>query len=487
VLPTLPSTTARKEQHPWIRVEIKEGTTKRLLRGSVSEIRVDMEDDRNSDDEMDVAVSEDVTSTTNTPHEPRQQQNEKDDRATSRHHQQQQQQAQNLETWLQLIETAIQPFQPPNQKAPINSKSDIYTRTPPQYTIQHGILSSKSNHPTEVVGSSMVKVVTTSPRNTSNNITETTTTTTSTILIATVTLQVGQPSIMTPKQGDIMVTLVQGSTGSGSSSSSSSSNNSMTNAHGIHTIQSKLQRVLDENMDLEQLHVIEGKIAYRLVVTITILFVESITGLTLFDACLVAAIAALLDTKLPTRPLIHDGVLYNSSTTSLSSSTDTATGDSSSDPTIEQKPLHMPVLPISFTAIGVRFPDDTMEKDTRTSLHWIGDPTMDEQILSESTVATIVMNAAAIITNTKIDQEEEEEDQEDILCLQLTPNTTTTTGTTTHIMSHSLAASNVPTMTTTTAVVVSCHDVDTVVSMARRHVQSMYTLVQPPKVKNEID
>ena len=474
-------------------MEIKEGTTKRLLRGSVSEIRVDMEDDRNSDDEMDVVVSEDATSTTNTAHEPRQQQqNEKDDRGTSRHHQQQQQQqqlqAQNLETWLQLIETAIQPFQPLNQAAPINSKSDIYTRTPPQYTIQHGILSSNRNHPTEVVGSSMVKVVTTSPptssinTNISNNTSETPTTTTSTILIATVTLQVGQPSIMTPKQGDIMVTLVQGSTGS-TGSGSSSSNNSMTNAHGIHTIQSKLQRVLDENMDLEQLHVIEGKIAYRLVVTITILFVESITGLTLFDACLAAAIAALLDTKLPTRPLVHDGVLYNSSTTSLSSSTDTVTGDSSSDATIEQQPLHMPILPISFTAIGVRFPDDTTKNEKDTSLHWIGDPTTDEQILSESTVATIVMNAAAITTNTKNDKEEEE-DQEDILCLQLTPNTTT--GTSTHIMRNTLAASNVPT-TTTTAVVVSCHDVDTVVSMARRHVQSMYTLVQPPKVKNEID
>ena len=398
----------------------------------------------------------------------------------------QQQQYQNLETWLQLTETAIQPFQQQNQVLLKNATN--IARQSPQYTIQHGILSSNSsNNATDVVGSAMVKSTlncitddecNTYSTNSSVNTTAVTTETTSTILIATVTLQVGQPSIVAPIQGDVTVTL------------SNNYNSTMGASHVIQTIQSKLQRILDENIDLEQLHIIEGKMAYRLVVTITILFVESLTSITLFDACLLAATAALLDTKLPTHPNIHDGVLYSSPTTISSATSEfettvtTSTSGIISNLNMETKSLYMPIIPISFTAICVRLPSSTVT-DTQTptvnhrnhkkGLHWIGDPTIDEQQISSSTTVTIVLNAAAIATASE--DQRQGEDIEEILCIQLTPSSGATA--IDHTLATSTLSSSNDTALSTAATAVSWIDLDNVMSMAHRHVKSLHERIQP--------
>jgi exosome complex RNA-binding protein Rrp42 (RNase PH superfamily) len=297
--------------------------------------------------------------------------------------------------------------------------------------------------------------------------------------------------VIAPKQGDIVVTVVN-NTAMGTNNSTS---------HLIQTIQSKLQRVLEENMDLEQLSIIERKIAYRLVVTVTILFVESIASITLFDACLVAAIAALIDTRIPTQPIINDGVLYTTTTTSMSkigtgrnnaendiSITDAAARETCSD----TKSLHMPIIPISITALGVRLPKSTAvmgstnhdnnesaaaakaaAKPTSSDvLQWLVDPTTDEQQqISDATIATIVINAAAIPNTTTMDDLNKELDQnkEDILCLQLNPHAATKTS------SH--VAATTSTVTTTTGV--SWVDLENVIAIARRHVKSMYKLIKP--------
>lgn len=439
----------------------------------------DMDDDKNID-AMDIATEDATTTTTTTNaathskhHIPEPQNGDNDDDGNKLR--KQQQQYQNLDTWLQLIETAIQPFQQQNQMLLKNITN--CTRYSPQYIVQSGILSSNDkNYSTDVVGSAMVKT-TSIPTNLSVVNTATTTeTTTSTILIATVTLQVGQPSIVAPKQGDITVTL-----------NYNNNNNSIIGvsaSHSIQVIQSKIQRILDENIDLEQLHIIEGKLAYRLVVTITILFVEVITSITLFDACLLAASAALLNTKLHTHPIINDGILYSTPTSSSTTldhgdHTDTpvASGTSGivSNANKETKPLHMPVIPISFTALGVRLPISTVTntltsnetcKNPPKKFHWIGDPTIDEQQISDSMTVTVVMNAAAMTTMSKDDHREaEEEDDEEVLHLQVTP----TTGTTRID----------PSLTSTSTTALSWIDLDNVMSMARRHVKSLNKLIKP--------
>ena len=254
-------------------------------------------------------------------------------------------------------------------------------------------------------------------------------------------------------------------------------------------MQSKLQRILDENMDLEQLHIVEGKIAYRLVVTVTILFAESITSATLFDVCLVAAVAALLDTKLPTHPIINDGVLYSASTLPSvgNDCDDDDTVHDTTDTNIDTKSLHMPIIPISFTAIGVRIPTSTkgMRNESHTvdsKLMWMVDPTIDEQQISNATIATIVMNAAAIVATTTAmmdghDDVEQNDNESEILCLQLAP--TLGYSPTISSMTSSFDAAYTSNVANTATAVVSGIDLDNVISIAHQHVKSLFTLIQP--------
>ena len=449
----------------------------------------DMDDDQNDNHGMDITTTTGDESTTNTNHDtattlinPHDIANQ-DEVNNIRKEPPLQQQCQNLETWLQLIETAIQPFQPLNEA--LLSADSIRTRQPPQYTIQHGILPSQKNDPSGVVGSSMVKTITNSRTNEDiiaalPSDAAATSGITSNILIASVTLLAGQPSISAPKQGDIIVTLTHNNTSATGSSTS----------HSLLTMQSKLQRILDENMDLEQLHIVEGKIAYRLVVTVTILFAESITSATLFDVCLVAAVAALLDTKLPTHPIINDGVLYSASTLPSvgNDCDDDDTVHDTTDTNIDTKSLHMPIIPISFTAIGVRIPTSTkgMRNESHTvdsKLMWMVDPTIDEQQISNATIATIVMNAAAIAATTTAmmdghDNDDEQNDNEsEILCLQLAP--TIGYSPTTSSMTSSFDAVYTSNVANTAPAVVSGIDLDNVISIAHQHVKSLFTLIQP--------
>jgi exosome complex RNA-binding protein Rrp42 (RNase PH superfamily) len=456
----------------------------------------DTDDDKNVD-AMDVTTSIETTTSTTTyaadgadismnPLSEHQQNNDDENRIRK-----QQRQYQNLETWLQLIETAIQPLQQQNHVLLKNATN--ITRQSPQYTIQHGILSrNNSNNATDVVGSAMVKSTSnyfTNAYNTSSTgssvNTTATTGTTSTILIATVTVQVGQPSIVAPKQGDITVTLSNNNNGTIGTSAS----------HATQTIQSKIQRILDENIDLEQLHIIEGKIAYRLVVTITMLFVESMTSITLFDACLLAATAALLDTKLPTHPIISDGIVYSVPTFHYCDQTDNTlaggTPGTISNSNKKTKPLYMPIIPISFTAIGVRLPvhistdaqTQTFNETYRShknEVHWIGDPTIDEQQISDSMMVTIVMNAATVITKSE-DHHLPEEENEEVLFLELTPTNSITTKIDQSLTTSTLSSNDTELSATTASptAAVSWIDLDNVMSMAHRHVKLLHALIVP--------
>lgn len=196
-------------------------------------------------------------------------------------------------------------------------------------SIQHGILSA--------AGSALVK------------------TSHGTVVLASVTLQVGQPAAAAPKQGDVVVT-VSGST----------------NQQQQQQLQSFLQRVLEENVDLEQLVVVEGRVAYRLAVSVQVLDESG----NVVDACVAAATTALLDTQLPVNPEVTtDGIVHFAETD-------------------EYKALLMPIVPCSLTAAGAFF---STESNSNARHHWIVDPNAEELAVQESCI-TVVVNAASAPT-----------------------------------------------------------------------------------------
>lgn len=226
------------------------------------------------------------------------------------------------------------------------------------YTVQHGVL----NH---AAGSALVKCRSSSFSSTTSATTNTAgSSSSSTVVVAAVTLLVGQPSAAAPRQGDVVVTVT------GAVASISRSTENCTN---ISLLQSFLQRILEENVDLGQLVIAEGKMAYRLAVTISLLEDAGSAA----DVCLAAAVAALLDTRLPVQPSVEDGVVYADA---MSLTEDT-------------KPLRMPIVPCCLTAAGTRFSRQGTE-DSVTQHHWMVDPDTDEQCVQDSAVA-VVVNAAA--------------------------------------------------------------------------------------------
>lgn len=290
----------------------------------------------------------------------------------------------NLTTWLNLIEMAVSPMDNP-QESVVDAywnqghRPDGRTFSEPRpYRIQHGALTPSSsaldgNYGGDVVGSAMVRVGL--PKSDCT-----------TIVLASVTTQVGQPSVAAPKQGDVLVA-VSSCTGVRSS-----------NAHSILSLQSFLQRILEENMDLEQLLLVEGKAAYRLVINISLLHDDSSTSsATLIDVCLAAAVSALLDTKLPAQPVINDGIV---------SAYESMRG-------VETKPINMPIVPCSLTAI--KWYRETDKNGIEGESAWIVDPEFCEQQVQTS-CATIVVDATCSSVGTSLPPDP-------LLSVQFAPNT----------------------------------------------------------------
>lgn len=157
----------------------------------------------------------------------------------------------------------------------------------------------------------------------------------STLILTSISLQVGQPAPVAPRQGDIMVGLEDGPA----------------------SLQSFLQRIMDETLELEQLCISEGKLAYRLVATISVLN----DGGSLTSVSLVSLVAALCDTRLPLQPKIVDGVVHD-------------------DATVDTRPLNLPVVPFALSASGVR----------NKGFQWIVDPISLEETVQDTSIVVVV-------------------------------------------------------------------------------------------------
>ena len=258
---------------------------------------------------------------------------------------------QQLSTWLELTRAAIEQLDPQYAvvqafwKQGIRSDGRIFAQATP-LTVQHSTVN------TDAAGSATVRAGKDS------------------LVWATVTLQVGQPSAVAPKQGDVVVSVVS-LCGSSTSSPSCSSTN-------VPRLQSFLQRIAEENVDLEQLVIQEGRLAYRLAVTVTLLAEASRCITT--DASVAAVTAALLDTRLPVQPVIQNGVVYFPSNLAE----------------CESRRLNMPILPCSLTAAGVkmsRSATTTDEDEKNEEFRWIVHPSAEEES-SVLSVCTVVIDAA---------------------------------------------------------------------------------------------
>jgi exosome complex RNA-binding protein Rrp42 (RNase PH superfamily) len=253
----------------------------------------------------------------------------------------------------------------------------FWTQTRP-VSIQHGIL-------TTAAGSALVQI----PSSITSKV----------VVLASVTLQVGQPSTVAPNQGDVLVTITSSETicTSLSSSSSSSSSSSI-----LLQYQSFLQRLLEENLDLEQLLIVPGKAAFRLNIHVQLLQQAG----NVLDACVVAIAAAVLDTQIPCVDLTNH--VSTNKTGALVVPASAFPKDTNS-----KKKLQMNIIPISLTAIGVLVDAEEEEKDNdKNSSHfvWIVDPdgpeclAMNERNDHAIAHASVVVNAAqpSQILNLKV-------------------------------------------------------------------------------------
>lgn len=177
--------------------------------------------------------------------------------------------------------------------------------------------------------------------------------------------------------------------------------------------QSYLQRILEENVDLEQLVIVEGKAAYRLNVHVQILLQagNSGNGGNVFDACVMAVTAALLDTHIPAWS--SSSLVSNSNVANTNTNTNTGGGEIVAQKASHQKDsvpntkkkLQMNIIPISLTAIGVLVDADENDANNNNNNNphpfvWIVDPdgqeafAMNDQNDHAIAHATVVVNAA---------------------------------------------------------------------------------------------
>jgi exosome complex RNA-binding protein Rrp42 (RNase PH superfamily) len=184
----------------------------------------------------------------------------------------------------------------------------------------------------------------------------------STVVLAAVSLKVGQPTT-SADQGDVVVTLT-------APAAEGNSNSGRMTRESPPQLQSFLQRCMEECLDLEQLTIVPGRSAFRLCVGVQVLNAAG----NLMDACLTACTAALLDTNVPINPVIDSGKVW------LPAKEDT-----------EYKRLRMPTIPVSLTA-GVWYKQhDGFDK--KGNFQWIVDPDSAEESVLDSFL-TVVVNAA---------------------------------------------------------------------------------------------
>jgi exosome complex RNA-binding protein Rrp42 (RNase PH superfamily) len=271
-------------------------------------------------------------------------------------------------------------------KRGVRSDGRLFAEARP-ISIQHGILQTS-----EGGGSALVTLGSRRPTTTNNDLNDDTSS--RTMVMAAVTVQVGQPSALAPNQGDVVVTVTN--------AGPSSSNNSRPGSSGTTVVQSFVQRILEENLDLVQLCLQEGQLAYRLRVTVSILQDQNGggSGGSAMDACLAAAVAALLDTQLP-------NAVMNPLDNESRSQNDTQQR--------QRRRLHMPIVPCSLTAASVgqlNLPDsksksshddqenggtmDSVSHPLPLQNHWLVDPHPDELLAAAvGVVATVVVDAKA--------------------------------------------------------------------------------------------
>jgi exosome complex RNA-binding protein Rrp42 (RNase PH superfamily) len=183
-------------------------------------------------------------------------------------------------------------------------------------------------------------------------------------VIAGVSYAVGQP--VGVNQGDVLVT-IQDSRNSGMSSNNMNS-----------SLQLYLNRLLEETLDLEQLSIVPEQAAFRLFITVQILNHDG----NIRDACLLACVAALTDTKLPTNTIWQDGKVWLKDA-DVDGAVDEEEGGSGS--ALSHRQLQIPVVPVPLT-MGVWH---DQEKD---QTHLIVDPSAEEDSILTSRM-TVVVNA----------------------------------------------------------------------------------------------
>lgn len=178
---------------------------------------------------------------------------------------------------------------------------------------------------------------------------------TATHVLAGVTAEVGQPAA---GEGDLKITLMP------------------QNA----VLESWLQRLLLQVVDLEQLGIMKGKSAFGLDITIAVLNDDGNIG----DVCLLAAMAALRDTQLP--PIVvQDGRVYTLQNDNALKQVP------SSLATFTAKKISLPIVPLSLT-MGVTSLKTKGEITNRSEQKWLVDPSKEEESVCDGSI-TIVVNA----------------------------------------------------------------------------------------------
>jgi exosome complex RNA-binding protein Rrp42 (RNase PH superfamily) len=150
------------------------------------------------------------------------------------------------------------------------------------------------------------------------------------------------------------------------------------------SLQLYLNRLLEETLDLEQLSIVPEQAAFRLFITVQILNHDG----NIRDACLLACVAALTDTKLPTNTIWQDGKVWlRDGDVVEGNKEDAKSSDGKKDGSeLESfRQLQIPVVPVPLS-MGVWY---DVESD---KTHLIVDPSEEEDSALTSRM-TVVVNA----------------------------------------------------------------------------------------------
>lgn len=211
----------------------------------------------------------------------------------------------------------------------------------------------------------------------------------STVVLAAVSYQVGQPIAL----GD------GGGVGTSSTAVSQGDINvQFSDDRKYNILQSYLERLLRETMDLKQLSIEAGQSAFCLTITLHVLNLDG----NLTDAAMLACVAALQDVTLPalqTLATTTTGMSGSSNSSRVWLKTnnemeETVTADSFPERRLEMSivpvPLSMGVMLCPFTSDG----NDSAEKGGKSPSPrvFLVDPTADEQDVLEESYVTIVVD-----------------------------------------------------------------------------------------------